>query len=282
MSRIDDFFEAVERSIEDKTPDRQIALATVEPLFSQFGAARVTFDGETALSTKSYRTVGSVSAGDRVVMLRTGGTWVVLGPINPSIRMKTIHVGSLNSILDSGFYEAAPGAVGTPDSGAWWKVIVFGHTNPFNQLVTQIASAFYDRRMFQRVHTGGGTDMANGWTPWEPVAGHGDTAQHIIGAANEIPYLNGHSSYDYGGTARYFKNGQGAVSIQGLVTKAANASAVFNLPVGYRPSTNLIFPSWTSGLGAIEARLETNGNFYYNNTGASAWASVQVTYIAGN
>lgn len=44
----------------------------------------VQFDGEAAASTKSYRRLvsyGTVTNGHRVVMLRAGSTWVVLGAL---------------------------------------------------------------------------------------------------------------------------------------------------------------------------------------------------------
>lgn len=42
---------------------------------------RLVFDGETVATTKGYPRLVNVAANQRVLLLRAGSTWVVLGPI---------------------------------------------------------------------------------------------------------------------------------------------------------------------------------------------------------
>lgn len=84
MVDVDGFFEAVER-VGKANPvldaSRETALATVDPNYTGTGAVRVTFDGENTLATKAYPYLLSVSANQRVLLLRSGHSWVILGPL---------------------------------------------------------------------------------------------------------------------------------------------------------------------------------------------------------
>lgn len=63
-------------------PKSATRLATIDPAYAS-GRPRVTFDGETTLSTRLYPYLSSYApaAGDRVLLLRSGRTWVVLGKV---------------------------------------------------------------------------------------------------------------------------------------------------------------------------------------------------------
>lgn len=80
MSLMDDFFGAMTQVARKEAPERSLAVATVDPAYTS-GAAKVTFDGETALSTRAYPILAAVAAGARVVMIKAGSTWLVLGQI---------------------------------------------------------------------------------------------------------------------------------------------------------------------------------------------------------
>lgn len=58
-------------------------LATVTTVDASQGGVFVRFDGETAASPRAYRRLGSYTAtvGHRVLMIRVGSTWVVVGNI---------------------------------------------------------------------------------------------------------------------------------------------------------------------------------------------------------
>ncbi len=73
----------------------------------------------------------------------------------------------------------------------------------------------------------------------------------IVEAGDEswqIPTLqNGWINYEAGYiTARYRKLSSGLVVLSGLVKSGATGVPIFNLPSGYRPTANLIFPAVTS------------------------------------
>jgi hypothetical protein len=82
---MDDFFEAVGSVAEQKSFDLSdlIRFGTVDAAYAG-GAARpkVLFDGETIMGTKTYPWITAVVANDRVMMLRGGHTWVVLGKVH--------------------------------------------------------------------------------------------------------------------------------------------------------------------------------------------------------
>ena len=61
--------------------------------------------------------------------------------------------------------------------------------------------------------------------------------------------------------AGYFKDGSGRIYLQGLIKSGTVGSAAFNLPVGYRPTNQLLFCS-VSYHPANPARVDiaSNGN----------------------
>lgn len=67
---------------ERESPKRNIALATIDPAYVS-GNPKVTFDGEDTLSEKLYPHATSYTprAGDRVVMLPIGSTFLISGSI---------------------------------------------------------------------------------------------------------------------------------------------------------------------------------------------------------
>lgn len=81
MSNIPDAFEFL-RIIQAGEPDSPFKLATVNPAHSS-GRPRVTFDGESTLSVKTYPYLTSYTpaASDRVLMARVGTSYVVVGEV---------------------------------------------------------------------------------------------------------------------------------------------------------------------------------------------------------
>lgn len=82
------FLDAVSGAAQPDLPPR-VRLATVDPAYvltgfpGEVALPRVTFDGETTLSTKQYPILGSYipTASDRVVMVPVGRTYVVAGAL---------------------------------------------------------------------------------------------------------------------------------------------------------------------------------------------------------
>ena len=66
-------------------PDRSAKIATVDPAYvaSSYPGTfpRVTFDGESVLSTRRYASLYAPAPNDRVVLLPVGTTYVILGKI---------------------------------------------------------------------------------------------------------------------------------------------------------------------------------------------------------
>lgn len=82
-----DFLESVRGYVGPDNAEPSIKFATVDPSYVS-GSPKVTFDGESSLTTKEYICVSGYTpaAGDRVVLLKAGATYVILGSIatNPS------------------------------------------------------------------------------------------------------------------------------------------------------------------------------------------------------
>lgn len=79
---VEGFFEAIER-VGENDAGPITAMGIVDPAYLNAGGpARVTFDGEVTLSAKAYQPVGVVAAGNRVLLVRSGHTWVIIGTLN--------------------------------------------------------------------------------------------------------------------------------------------------------------------------------------------------------
>lgn len=61
--------------------DKPVKLGTVDALYSGSGNPKVLFDGESLMGVRTYPTLGPVRAGDRVVLLPQGHTYVIIGVV---------------------------------------------------------------------------------------------------------------------------------------------------------------------------------------------------------
>jgi microcystin-dependent protein len=99
---------------------------------------------------------------------------------------------------------------------------------------------------------------------------------HLVGAAGEPAFTNGWSTYDSGRPARFRKDPLGKVMVDGLVKGGASGTAVFTLPVGYRPANGrydyAIVGNCAGGVSNIEV-LDT-GAVIMSNAGGSSSANV--------
>lgn len=82
------------------------------------------------------------------------------------------------------------------------------------------------------------------------------------------------------GSARYRKIGK-VVHLDGLIVAGSFGVPAFALPVGYRPSLNLIFSCKTSGAQvAVEARVLTTGAVQIQSGTAAAYFSLaDITFM---
>lgn len=102
-------------------------------------------------------------------------------------------------------------------------------------------------------------------------------AWHNIGAPGEPAYENSWAVYSDSNwiPASFRKDENGIVHMQGLVARATTSTLpIFTLPVGYRPSTNIIFA--TVGTSAfVEIRVLSNGQVHRESGGGgSTWVSL--------
>lgn len=77
--------ELVRQVIDERTRAGELMegrLGTIDPAYST-GAPKVIFDGEDAVSGRTYMRLASYTpvAGDRVELLRFGSTWVIQGKV---------------------------------------------------------------------------------------------------------------------------------------------------------------------------------------------------------
>lgn len=191
--------------------------------------------------------------------------------------LETLHTARFT---DDGMIMTGPefkdaATIGLPFSGFAGVVTVTSWGDDSGGPMHQLAFGG-NSKLYRRTGT-----RAGGWTAWLEV-GSDVPAWHEFGAAGEPAYLNGHSSYNYGGLAGFTKTLDGLVSVQGLVTHAANSNPIVQLPAGYRPKINIIFTGYNSTGSFCEMRIDSNGNIYSTSAAAYVWLSIAFTFYAGN
>lgn len=108
------FLEAVQGFTESgsrSSADRPVRLAVVDPAYAGAPAlARVTFEGESTLSTKAYPYSTPVVAGDRVALLPIGNTYLIIGAIGgPSVALGVAAGGTGKTSVTAGNYLKGAG-----------------------------------------------------------------------------------------------------------------------------------------------------------------------------
>jgi len=94
--------------------NKPVRLATVDPGYTGTDPPRVTFDGETALSSKHYAYLDSYrpTAGDRVVLAPAGTTYVIAGAISGDTSQPIRSTDILNnSVAATGGLVSTAGSV---------------------------------------------------------------------------------------------------------------------------------------------------------------------------
>ena len=96
-------------------PDAQLYLASVAAYNSTQNTCRLLFPGESSASSKYYKCLSSasgLSAGDRVVVMKHSGTYVVIGKIGSSSGGESVNIDT----TPSNFVSAGTGVSVTSDS----------------------------------------------------------------------------------------------------------------------------------------------------------------------
>jgi hypothetical protein len=163
--------------------DRRVRLGTVDPAYvaSTYPTTlpKITFDGESTLSGKTYAVVGPYwpTAGDRVALIPIGTTYAIVGALDSDASARVggsltvsgaVTAGSittatwtaptlLNSWANLGSGYEATGYVKTPDGTVWVKGTVSGASKTANTIFT-LPSGYRPTggtRMFACVGNGG-------------------------------------------------------------------------------------------------------------------------------
>lgn len=127
--------------------------------------------------------------------------------------------------LPGGHYSVQTIQMWADDSGGGFHQLAFGNGGTGD--------------LWHRYGTRGG-----GWGPWKSISA-GDHSWHYVGTAGEPAFENGWINYDNDTrylNARFRKDGDGYVHMQGLVEAGAANTVVFTLPAGYRPANPEVAP----------------------------------------
>ena len=91
-----------------------------------------------------------------------------------------------------------------------------------------------------------------------------------------LTFQNGWSDYGGGAKVLYGKDGTGTVWVKGVVAGGTDAAISFNLPVGFRPATQLNLATSTStGIGQIV--VSSNGDVTLIQS-SPVWTSVCMSF----
>ena len=99
-------------------------------------------------------------------------------------------------------------------------------------------------------------------------------ANAALEAWQSATLTNGWSNWGGGyETARFFKDNFGIVHLSGLITGGTAGTALFQLPVGYRPSGNLIFPAANANQ-YTEVTVNSSGSVTVAGGANNTWLSL--------
>ena len=106
-------------------------------------------------------------------------------------------------------------------------------------------------------------------------------AWRVVGAAGQPAFQNSWANYGSGYTgARFKKDKENTVFVEGLVASGATGVPIFNLPVGYRVTGgNVLFATQTNANTIGRLELNTSGDIYMAS-GSNAWFSVCCSFKA--
>lgn len=231
-------------------------------LVDYFESTTAAFDETSSVITSEVPS-GTVNGTNKV--FTTGATKFVAGSLQ-------VWVNGLLQAPTDHYTETDPSAgtftfVDAPETGdnilVAYMVANFGTGNA-DMLDGQHASAFADTTSVQTLSNK--TVVSEDW--------------HWIGDAGEPNYEN--SWVDYGGEysgAGFKKDAVGNVYLTGLVKSGTVNTAIFTLPVGYRPAYRKIFATTSNN---VHARFDVQPSGVVSTTnGSNAWVSLDgITFPA--
>ena len=214
-----------------------------------------------------------VAAGRGGSVKRADGSWsqrVINIPIDTNLQTWA------DSLPASGLYDVGLTAAQGNLPVGWWYIEYMRHTydtssNPYHTMRATRLNV-----VGQRVYLN--TNVLGTWSGWEQQGVNTSLTW------NTPTFVSGWVDYGSVYIARYAQDSMGNVFLKGLVRGGSNSvsSTIFTLPVGMRPSSNIIFAcDLSGGVGRLEIGSKGNVDFVGNeaHTGnANTWLSIQATF----
>lgn len=199
--------------------------------------------------------------------------------VGPGIGANATRITDFNDALATfdGYFGAAAGAANAPTSGQAYVGVV---TSDGDLGGMQVFYGMTDGGTYKRLFTRSPADnTAISWGLWVAAqANTDDAAWNVIGATGAPAFQNGWGNYgSTWETAGYIRKG-GVVYLRGLIGggTVTSGTVIFNLPVGYRPTSDKHFATTAAASAAAFALLNVmaNGDVKTNDPFSNTWASL--------
>lgn len=106
----------------------------------------------------------------------------------------------------------------------------------------------------------------------------GDSSVHFIGTAGQPAFTNAWANFGGGfNNAGFWKDADGTVYLQGMISAGALTTAAFTLPVGYRPAGNL--DKSTAANGAFGFMVISTTGTVVPQVGSNVWFSLEGVFF---
>lgn len=240
----------------DAGKGQQVKLGVVDPAYTG-GAARVKFDGESIMGTRTYVALQSVAANDRVVLLPVGRTYAILGSVAgevapawadltgvpatfpPSAHTLASHTGEIantqlpgrlqegssygggdaNTFVTNGWYKG--NSIANAPTAGWYYFKAIAHNTDW---VYQKAIMLSNNESYERWNRNGV------WTQWFKVITFDNATEHkgipFAMAAGAVSIASAASN---GGSSTSVTFPSGRFSVAPIVTVTIGGSTRFNI-----------------------------------------------------
>lgn len=294
--RPDEFLEIVNETLHE---DRdRVRLGVVDSVMGS--RATIQFDNESIPSTKSYLSVNySPVVGDRVALLRTGHSWLIVGAVGvgstggdhpdsdhttfaplDNWRPTALSVtGDWNDVVESGVYKGNGLLNASPFATHSWRYcFVIRHSPDY---VLQIQADY--NHPSSNAGSGGVAVrrlLAGIWRPWSLLGGEDSGWVELsITGADFSAYQTGLGN---SWTPRY-RRVNGTVYMEGLVNGGPTGVCAY-LPTGFRPGTGASMRNVVTAAGHYRLDISSNGaiNFVTGWPDTTSWKSISASFPQEN
>lgn len=109
-------------------------------------------------------------------------------------------------------------------------------------------------------------------------------AWHDVGTGSEPAFTNSWVNHASLASARFTRDADGTVHVEGCIKNGTNGASAFTLPIGYRPGRDLIFAAHqydgASVVGNSTVRVGSDGTVKFSGTGTLAECWINATFRA--